>query len=378
MKNINKIFSGMKTPDSWKENLYGRLSEEKSVNSVSHRKIKKFSAIIAAAAAVLTITVTAAAITGFFDFGAIMRGGFDDDISAAKLDSGAYQSLDESAENDFISVEAAAFMGDYADSYIILKAKLKDEAEKDFERIALDVKVFDETVTEPEKYAFDRYYGVSEKDENGDTVYVFKIRVYPYWSRNAVENNVKLLVNITHVCFETDEFISFTRQPADLQLSFAPDKNILTEYTCIEPNREVSVNGEICTVEKFISSDYSARVLIGYTVPDSFGEITDLWKIGCIYGETITAIPNEKVIASYGSCPFKLVVDGENVPFIGEEFNDFEKPFRVTAVTNEDGTDITNKFTGILSFEPVDFESAESIVLEVNTADGGTEQIILK
>ncbi|MBP1561124.1 MAG: hypothetical protein J6C96_07790 [Oscillospiraceae bacterium] len=371
MKNINQIFSNMKTPDSWKEKLYAKIGEEKSAE---RPKIKKLAAVAAAAAAVFTVTVTAAALTGFFDFGDILRGCFDDDISAAKIETGAYQELSEYAENDLVSLKVSAFMGDYSDSYVILEAKLKDDAPKDFERIALDVKIFDETVTNPEKYAFDRYYGVPEKDENGDTVYIFKVRVYPYWSKNAVENNVKLLVDVTHVCFEADEFVSFTRQPADLQLSFAPDKNVLTEYTCIEPNREVSVNGEACTIEKFIPSDYVTRILIGYTVPDSLGEITNIWEMGCIYGETITGIPNEKVKSSYDSCPFKLVVDGENVPYIGEEFNGYEKPFRVTCYTTDNGTTLTNSFTGILSFEPFDFQSAESVVIEIE----GSEPVIIK
>lgn len=366
MKNIEKVFSEIKTPDSWKAGLYDKINAGQTASCFRHKRI---GTVISAAAAVFAVTITAAAVTGLLDLGGIMRNNFNDEVSAVKLETGGYQSLDGFAENDLLSVKTAAFMGDYVDSYVLLSVKPKTD--KDIKRFAIDVRAVSETVTDREKYYDGRYYGVPETDENGELSYIFMVRIAPYHSRNAVENNADIILDITHICYETDDFVSFARQKADIQLSFTPDENVMKEFFSVDFNSEMNINGESCTVERFIPSDYAARVVIGYTVPEPLNE-NDLWDKGCVYGERITGILSGDTDTS--NSRFKLVADGETIPFLGAEFNNIDKPFEIYNTTDEMGENYTNNFNGILRFEPFDFEAAESVVIEI---DGG-ENIVVK
>lgn len=380
MKNIKNLFSEIKTPESWKADLYAEIQKEENAR---RPVIKRFSTVISAAAAIAAVSITAAAVTGILDFGGILRNSFDDGISASKIETGDYQALDSCAENDIISLKASAFMGDMFDSYIILEARLKDSAKNDFSRLGLEVKVYDNTVSDGNNYVSNIYYGVPEKDENGETVYIFKVKTLPYWVEEAVENGGSLLLDVRAVVFETSED-SQIRETADMQISFAPDENILDEYFDVEPNREMNINGEICIAERFIPSDYAARLVLAYTVPYSIennGEtVTDLWRIGGIYGRKIINAPKNETEFSADLCPIKLVVDGNVVPYIGKEFNGIERPYEIMGINDEiDGSfKLTNSFICVLSFEPFDFENAESVVIEIENTSGETEHIIIK
>lgn len=367
MKNIQQVFSEIKTPKSWKDDLYGRIEKERSIK---RGKIKHIGTVIAAAAAVLAVTFTAAAFSGLLDLGSILQKDFGDDISAAKVETGAYQSLGEFAENDIISVRASAFMGDYVDSYIMLEAKLGESAEKDFSRLAMDIRVYDETVTAPGRYYAERYYAVPKTDENGETTYVFKVKVPMYWISHSVESREDIIVDITNVCFEYESGTElFAPRAVDLKLSFAPDESVINELVCIDIDRELLAGGEKCKAAKFIPSDYAARIVVEYTVPDSFGGITDIWETGCMYGKKIAGVYDDDTVPS--ACPFTLLVDGESVPFIKSSAN---APFAVCNITGENGEFPTNNFEFVLSYEPFDFESAESVIIEID----GEENIVIK
>lgn len=367
MKNIRQVFSEIKTPKSWKDDLYGRIERERSIK---RGKIKHIGTVIAAAAAVLAVTFTAAAFSGLIDLGSILQKDFGDDISAAKVETGAYQSLEAFAENDIISVRASAFMGDYVDSYIMLEAKLGEGAAKEFSRLALDVRVYDETVINPGRYYAERYYAVPKTDENGETTYVFKVRVPPYWSSHSVENGEEIIIDIANVCFEYESGSElFTPRAVDLKLSFAPDESIINEFVCIDIDRELLAGGEKCKAAKFIPSDYAARIVVEYTIPECSGGTAEYWPTGVEYGKKIAGVYGDDTVPS--ACPFTLLADGESIPFIKSSV---DVPFAVYIITGENGECPTKNFEFVLSYEPFDFASAESVIIEID----GEESIVIK
>lgn len=363
MKNIRQVFSEIKTPKGWKDDLYGRIERE---HSIKRGKIKHIGTIIAAAAAVLAVTFTAAAFSGLLDLGSILQKDFGDDISAAKVETGAYQSLGEVAENDIISVRASAFMGDYVDSYIMLEAKLGEGAAKEFSRLALDVRVYDETVVNPGRYYAERYYAVPKTDENGETTYVFKVKVPMYWISHSVESGEDIIVDIPNVCFEYESGSElFAPRAVNLKLSFAPDESIISEFVCIDMDRELIVCGEECKAAKFIPSDYAARIVIEYIIPMCKGGAAEFWPTGVEYGKKIAGICGDETVPS--ACPFTLLVDGESVPFA-------DSPFLVYMTEGENGELPTRHFGCVLSYKTFDFASAESVIIEID----GEESIVIK
>lgn len=198
MNVLKNIFGKMTASDEWKNKLYEAVEETSLHERKKRPAIKRTAAVLVSAAAVLAVSVTTAAVAGFFDLGTVMRNKFDDAVSAEKLTDGEYQPLDISAENDLLSVKALAFIGDYEDCCAILEAKLKDPPD-DLQSLSLDIMTYDETCADSDKIAWTTYNGVPVADEDGETVYIFRAKCYPYWSESAAENQIKLFFDIRAV-----------------------------------------------------------------------------------------------------------------------------------------------------------------------------------
>ncbi len=386
MKGIKDIFGGMTTPIGWKEKLYKTVAEENSVTAKRPAvKMKKPAAFAAGLAAVMAVSVTAAALTGFLDWGTALKSDFKDGVSAAKLAEGDCQTLDISAENDIISVTAKAFMGDAADSYIIAEARLGEEAPTDFGRFGLNVVMYDETTDKAAiKSQFNSsYYGIPHTDENGETVYLFKIHTVPFYIKNALENDLTLTAGITGAVFEKDAPRWRTVKPVDLTLSFKPDRFVIKETREIMTTQAVRMGDGTCIVNRVIFSEYSTRLILTYN-KNNTGETGDGYcrKLLNITRNSNTCYINDDFDPA--SCPVKLIADGKNVPIVNNDINSIgnyytlglNDPLMIMSVLDQN-SEFNGDFCIVLSFEPVDFESAESVTLEIENS-GGTELITVK
>ncbi len=385
MKGIKDIFGRMTTPISWKEKLYKTVAEKRPAV-----KMKKPAAFAAGLAAVMAVSVTVAALTGFSDWGTALKNDFKDGVSAAKLLSGDCQTLDISAENDIISVTAKAFMGDAADSYIIAEARLGEEAPADFGRFGLNVIMYDETADKADikNQCRSCYYGIPHTDENGETVYLFKMHTVPLYIESALENDLTLTVGITGAVFEKDAPLWRTVKPMDLTLSFTPDSSVIKETAQVDINKFTLMGNGGCMLKKVIFSEYCTRAVFTYTVENEEVSFCETGDSSCRKLLNITRNSNTYYINDDfdpSSCPVKLIADGKQIPMIHSDINSISKyytlglndPLMLMTVLDQN-SEFNGEFCLVLSFEPVDFESAESVELSIESSVGDTNLITIK
>ena len=356
------VFSNLKTPDSWKKRLYGRLDakEKKQVR----RCVPMAAAAIAAI--MLTITVSAAVLNGWTK---VLTENFKDDVSAVKIVNEEYQHLDISAENDMLSVKATAFMGDFYDAYVLLEARFDEKITDRYDRIALHVKTYDNSVKNKSSYGITRYYGFPENDGSGGKVYKFKIRIYPHWIANAAQEGNDLVIDITDVhCINTEGNFSSTRS-AGLSLEFAPDMSVLGQIAEYEPDNVITLNGYECTVDNFMSSDYSTRICLGYNVAGS----ADDWSAGARAARQIIGADIDSGSFDKEKCPVRLYVNEAMIPYISEDVNGVYSPYQIFNVTDTAHGKASDNYVCEIFFEPIDYENAESVYFIINN-----ERIIIK
>lgn len=385
MSTLNNIFGKITTPAEWKTRLFREAEETVRIQKPSRMPIRKTAAVVMAAAAVLAVSVTAAAVTGFFDLGSIMRNRFEDAVSAEKLADGEYQPLDVSAENDLISVKALAFIGDYEDCCVILGVRSKLYAD-DLNGLSLGVLTYNELCEDTGDLGYDFYNGEPVTDENGDRSYIFKVKCYPAYTGSAAEKQLKLFFDIKWVGYERGAKKMFSRTFTNLSLGFVPDSSVIREPVEImlgEPSRS---NGVDCTVERFASTVYATKVDITYPVYKSaYGGGWSVWDAGRKQGRTLLAIHEGSLELEDKYCPVKLRVDGEYVPlfsgahvwypgdvYVDERNGGENLPYSIYEVEDKD------KFLVEVRFEHIDFDSAESIVLEMRNGLDPTQEIVIK
>ncbi|MBD5146550.1 MAG: hypothetical protein HDT21_11680 [Ruminococcus sp.] len=374
MNDLKNIFGKLTASDELKNRIY-EAAEKNAPHEVKKRPaLKKTAAVLLSAAAVLAVSITTAAVTGFFDLGTVMRNRFDDNISAAKLEEGSYQPLDISAENDLLSVRVSAFIGDYEDCCAILEAKLNDPPD-DLKKLSLDILTYDETCADTDKIGWTTYDGVPVADENGETVYIFRAKCYPYWSESATENQVKLFFDVQAVSCESGAKNLFTRTPTKLSLGFVPDKSVIRPAKTIELDAPASSNNIECTVNQVVSTVYATKAVISYPIYKSaYDGNWALWDAGRKQGRIILAIPQDTIEFSDDRCPVRLRVDGEYVPYLRSGLDEYYngQPYAIVEVEDSD------EFACVLQFEHIDFDSAESVVLELRNGLDPTQEITIK
>lgn len=385
MSTLNNIFGKITTPAEWKTRLFREAEETVRNQKPSRMPIRKTAAVVMAAAAVLAVSVTAAAVTGFFDLGSIMRNKFEDAVSAEKLADGEYQPLDVFVENDLISVKALAFIGDYEDCCVILEVRSKLYAD-DLNGLSLGVLTYNELCEDTGDLGYDFYNGEPVTDENGDRSYIFKVKCYPAYTGSAAEKQLKLFFDIKWVGYERGAKKMFSRTFTNLSLGFVPDSSVIrvpVEIMLGEPSRS---NGVDCTVERFASTVYATKVDITYPVYKSaYGGGWSVWDAGRKQGRTLLAIHEGSLELEDKYCPVKLRVDGEYVPlfsgahvwypgdvYVDERNGGENLSYSIYEVEDKD------KFLVEVRFEHIDFDSAESIVLEMRNGLDPTQEIVIK
>ncbi|MBE6902540.1 MAG: hypothetical protein E7478_08695, partial [Ruminococcaceae bacterium] len=236
MKRINALFSKIRTPEEWKSRLYERASGELRPRPRIARRTVAF----LAAAAVCVVSVTAMAASGVIDLGSLFRSSFDDDISASKIGNGEFQQPAAIASDDIITLSTSAFVGDTADSYVLMEARLADANAK-ADRISLDVVVVDENTEDISSYFRERYYGVPRTNESGDIVYDFKVKLPCHWVNSAIESGDMVSVRVTGVYIENDG--ASQGYDADMRLEFMPESSIVTVENTVQLDKLLERNG---------------------------------------------------------------------------------------------------------------------------------------
>lgn len=372
---LKNIFGRMTASDEWKARLYEAAEETTPHERKKRPAVKRTAAVLVSAAAVLAVSVTTAAVAGFFDLGTVMRNRFDDAVSAEKLTDGEYQALDVSAENDLLSVKALAFIGDYEDCCALIEARLNDPPD-DLNGLSIDIMTYDETCEDVDRIAWTTYDGVPVADENGETVYIFRVKCYPYWSESAAENQVRLFFDIRAVGCERGVKKYFTRTPTKLSFGFVPDKSVIRPAKTIELGVPTLSNNVECTAERVVSTVYATKVEFSYPIYKSAYNNVGwaIWDAGRQHGRTILAIPKDSVEFSEESCPVRLRVDGEYVPYLRSGIDEYYngQPYAIMEVENSDD------FICQLLFEHIDFDGAESIILELRNGLDPTREIVIK
>ena len=386
MNDLKNIFGKLTASDELKKRLY-KAAEENALREIKKRPVlKKTAAVLISAAAVLAVSVTTAAVAGFFDLGTVMRNKFDDNISAAKLEDGSYQPLDVSAENDLLSVKALAFIGDYEDCYVILEARSK-QYNDDLNGLFLGVRNYDELCGDTDGIGYTSYMGEPAADENGEQSYIFKVKCYPAFTGPSAENQAKLFFDIKWVGYERGAKRMFSRTPTNLSLGFVPDGSVIREPAEIKLGEPSRCNGVDCTVERFASTVYATKVDISYPIYKSAYDNVgwSLWDDGRKQGRRLLAIHEGSLELTDEYCPVKLRVDGEYVPlfsgrhawypgdvYVDERDGGAGQPYSIYCVEDED------KFLVEVRFEHIDFDGAESIVLEMKNGLDPTMEIVIK
>lgn len=369
MKRLDTIFNEIKTPDSWKDNLFENAYNEKPAKSGG--LLKKFTIGAAAGFAAVATTVTVGAMTGIFDIGDVFKNGFKDDVTATKIQEGKYQTLSQSCETDKAVIEATKFLGDSKECYTVLEVKLKEGVEA--QKLAMDVLVLEESFTDVENFGSDKLYSVPATNENGETVYYFNVKNYEAHITSAQNYDSNLVTYIQGMYFINGEEEIF--EDTDLTMSFNPDEEVLTQVNYNIINKKITVNGIDCTVYQSLLSDYRVQIDIKFTLPEG---VETTWENGAEKYNTILNLTEENNFEfSPKNANMKLIVDSQEIPYIEPDFNGYYAPCSMYQSYSEANED-TNNYGLDLRFERFDYNNARSIVLEITENDGNVITVKLR
>lgn len=367
MKKLNNVFSEIKTPESWKENLYERIQEEEKMTTREVRRIKKVTSYIIAAAVVVSLSVVTAAATGILDFGGLLRKNYNDNISASKLEQGDYQPLDASVTSKNFEFTAKAFLGDEEESYVLLEAKVKNP-ELDVDKMSVTLYSLGEQVTDLENYGTDTYESDAIVDENGNKSFLFRVKTYNAWVYTAVVEDTNLMLYINEIRCSNEEQERVI--PANLRILFKPE---FTDdgATEVPIGKKFEMDGTACTLDKLVASDYGTKVSFSFTNEGGNG-IMESWKNARDTAEDMMGIDDYENFTLEES-KVKLIVNGKEIPLIDNADSVAMEVF-VSAYEN----DVTTTDAGFtITFAPVDYENAESVAVRVKT-DDGVKKFVLK
>lgn len=375
MKKLNDVFSEIKTPDLWKDNLYDAAYSEKK--KTSRGFFKKLTIAVAAVLAVSACTITVGAITGVIDIPffkdevEVYKGGFKDEVSAQKIEEGKYQEINEIIETENATIKATKFLGDYVECYTVFEVRLKNNIKADM--LTMEIMGLDENITDVENYLGDVLKSVpATNEETGETVYYFNVKNYETHVITSIYENRNIVYYIDSLCYtiggESHEEVNET-----LTLKFNPDETVLTEVYYDYIDKDINVNGVDLEVSNTAFSDYRVQIELKYSIPE---EQEPTWENGLVVYNKILGI-SENGEFSVDNANMKLKADGVEIDYVEPDFNGFFAPCNMTQnyidVNEPMGDYVVN-----LRFERFDYENAKSIVLEITEADGNVISVDLK
>ncbi len=369
MKKLNNIFSEIKTPESWKENLYNRIQEEEDMNMKAIRPIRKIATWVIAAAAVVSLSVITAAATGILDFGSILRKNYNDEISASKIEQGDYQPLDASVTSRNFEFTAKAFMGDLEESYVLLEAKVRNP-KLDVDKMSVTLYSLEEQVTDLENYGTDTYESEAVVDENGNKSFLFRVKTYNAWVYEATYEKTNLMLYISEIRCTNDKAEKVI--PANLKILFKPEF-VSGGAKEVNIGKKFAMSRTDCTLDKLIASDYGTKVSFSFTNEGKYATIGEAWEGARDIAEDMMGIDDYEKFTLEES-KIKLIVNGKEIPLID---NGDSVPMEVTVSVYE--KDVATSEAGFtITFDPVDYENADSVAVKVKTDDGVKKYVLKK
>lgn len=385
MKNLNNIFTDIKTPDSWKKNLYSKAYAQKKQSTPVFKRVAVGTGIAFAAA---TTTLTVGALTDTFNIVDVLRNGFGDDVTASKIDSGDYQKLENFIQTEDIEFKVTAFVGDSEESYTLVEARLKDSAkELDIQKLSIRALVLGEEIdasqfgTELGQYFGDVYEATLSNDENGDIVYNFRVDNYPAWIESAIANKSNLNLWIQEIIV-TDSNGENKVQEIMKNTSFMPERDAVSTIPYIRFNKNITANGANVLLNEVVPSDYKTTVNFSFNVSTdkpTVDENMPYWFEGEEVARALISFKGEDdylftnlyeednydYSLTSADSNIKLYVDDKLV-----EFSKTEKPF-VMYQQYSDG-DFKSLPTFILSvnFAPAQISDASKLRIEITEENG--------
>lgn len=378
MKQLHHVFDEIKTPESWKENLYEAAYVQKK--QPSRHIIKKFAAGISIAAAAALGTLTVGAVTGTFNIVEILRSGFSDEISAEKMYAGDYQPLDVVCESEYVSFRAAAFLGDTSETYTVVEARLKDGITAD--HLSIDVNVLEESITNLSQYTVFTLHSVPDTTEDGETVFYFNVRNLPSaFPFDVPDTDLVLRIYGIHLTDGEREI----EEDTEISMRYRPDLEVLSQIEQIAFREPVNINEIPCVIQDMLVSDYQIMLNLNYLIPESITlngvTYTDNWEIGDLCARKLLNLKSENSYMPIAEeCPIRLIVDGVPVPFGDFNENATHAPYEIMLDPYEpdDLDKFVSRFYCILNFKPTDFEAAQSVAVEIRTDSGETKVLKIK
>ncbi|MBQ8195767.1 MAG: hypothetical protein IJZ47_10420 [Oscillospiraceae bacterium] len=373
MKELYELFAKTKTPHEWKSRLYDNIG-----STARHGRTIGRTAIMIAAAAICSVcAVTVAAESGLINIAGILGIGFGDKISESKVESGEYQTPSVFADDDVISVGLTAFLGDTYDYFALLEVRTSEEY-SDCSGVSLGVVVVDENTEDISSYAIEQYSGVRHTLDDGSTVHFVKAKLPAHWPNAAADNDGLVSLRIVNASFDING--TTERINTDIRLDFKPQSDVISDENTIKLEKTLLRNGLEYNVDRFCGGDYRSRVYLEYYVPESMIEENGgkdfIWYSGVLYGRN--ALGLDLTLACEepeASSPVKLIVDGNEIPYSAD--------FRAVELMNRNASQddefiLSNHFICELSFEPVDIDEAESVIIEIAAPDGTTDIVTVK
>lgn len=385
MKNLNNIFTDIKTPDNWKNNLYVKAYAQKKQSTPVFKRVAVGTGIAFAAA---TTTLTVGALTDTFNIVDVLRNGFGDDVTASKIDSGDYQQLDKVIDTENIEFKVTAFVGDSEESYTLVEARLKDNAKDiNIQKLSIRALVLGEEIdasqlgTELGQYFGDVYEATLSNDENGNVVYNFRIDNYNAWIESAIAEKSALNLWIQEIIV-TDSNGEIYVQQVDTNTSFVPESDAVNSISSLTFDKQISANSASVLLTEVVPSDYNTKVNFKFKVntdKPTVDENMPYWfegedvvrKLISFKGEDDYLFTNLYEEDNYdysltsADSNIKLYVDDKLVDFAKQE-----KPFVLFQNIVDGSYERQPQFILTVNFAPVSLDDVSKLRIEI-TEDNG-------
>lgn len=254
--------------------------------------------------AILLLGTGSVAAAASLNLGQMLRERFNDDVSAGKIDSGEYQSLDESVSNDDMTVRCIGAVGDEETSFLMLELDIRNDVVARSKEIGLGIKTYDTTVR-PENYVETKCR--ADKVEAGEEIsrYMLMYRIPRTWAQLSMNENQEILVDI-HTLIrnygEAEEYINLHGMVMPITLN----GTFMESGETLAVNQQTYIAGREVKITEVQMSEYRTEVWVAFPA-DSFDDAFDYWKSisrDYLFGEDYERIPNPKHIELYhnGKC----------------------------------------------------------------------------
>lgn len=371
---------------------------EKMNKKVKHDSVKRVLVTAACIAAAFSMVIGVSAAAGLIDLSEIMRTVFGDGKSAELIEQGDIQEINLTQENDEYKLTFKAITGDLETPIGIFELIDKSGTDKEYKGLEMTAYTLGASVYEDEKklqgYAtFEGFGDITSYDEN-TAAYCFRLRLAPYWFSVGEDMYVAVKTLKFYDELPQGENSVYSAVPLDFEYKFKPDTSVLkaAHYVYPSENDILERDGFKLHINTVIFSEYKTEVNVYFDMnQDTQAILADLG------GETSGAdfdanyiwrkfsrstIDKRAFLQSFNyesesiveNEPMKLYADGVEIPVYTDNklmYIDGDK-YTVWLDTQGEAGENNTAYASLV-FEPIDFESAQSVQLVF-----GEQRVVLK